>query len=148
MCPLFTEPAKVERRAAEWRWDCGAVGPEVCLWCTLHIFFLFLLLHHANTQSVRAIHLHTEGGGRPPAHAAHCERWPTSLKSRTMSYRLFGSTRKCSGLWDEMSDDGVTSHLDRDGVKLRDTHDSRHVAVLLTHICEWGDFCVCIENWS
>lgn len=41
-CPLVTEQAKVKRRAAEWRWDCGT---EICLWCTLHIFFLFMPTH-------------------------------------------------------------------------------------------------------
>lgn len=91
-------------------------GQEESGWVAVGLWDRDMLMVHtahflplyANTRSVKAIHLHTEGGGRPPAHTAHWERWPASLNSRTTSCRLFGSTGKCSGLWEEMSDDSIT----------------------------------------
>lgn len=47
-------------------------------------------------------------GGQRQTSSSHWERWPASLNSRTTSCRLFGSTGKCSGLWEEMSDDSIT----------------------------------------
>lgn len=139
-CPLVTEQAKVKRRAAEWRWHCGN---EICLWCTLHIFFLFMPLHHANTRSVKAIHLHTEGGGRPPAHTERGGQHHSTAGQRPVGcLAALGSVLVFERRWVM-----TVSHLDRDAVKLLDTRDSQHVAVL-SYICEWGDFCACKENWS
>ncbi len=69
-------------------------------------------------HSVWAIHLHTEGGDRPPTlpHAARGEHHHS--KAGQCRYRAFGSTGNHAVLLDEMSDDSVMSHLDRDGVKL------------------------------
>lgn len=137
-CPLVTEQAKVKRRAAEWRWDCGT---EICLWCTLHIFFLFMPTHGQWRPSIfirRAeadlqLTLHTERGGQ---HHSTAGQRPVGCLAALGSVLVF-----------ERRWVMTVSHLDRDAVKLLDTRDSQHVAVL-SHICEWGDFCACKENWS
>ncbi|KAM9348837.1 cytokine-like protein 1 [Symphorus nematophorus] len=53
-----------------------------------------------------------------------------------MPYRVFGSIRKCAAFLDEMSDDSVILHLDRDGVKLLDTQEASACRNIVLVLCQ------------
>lgn len=96
---------------------------------------LFLPLRHAKTHSVRAIHLHTEVKGQtshliPSTQAVRGDKH-YSKEGQSLIGRLVGGIRSCTLLLDEMSDDSVISHLDRNGANVQEASACAKVVLVL-----------------